>query len=70
MNDWYNEHKYKIDTFFNTVKRFIQVHNIVLTIDINDLYTKFVYVCFKGSNKPFSNYNYTYYNINNKHFNI
>ena len=31
---------------------------------------KFIYVCFRGSHKPFSNYNYSYYNIYNKHFNI
>ena len=70
MDAWYNENKYKIDIFFNIVKKFIRTHNIVLTIDIRDLYTKFIYVCFRGSHKPFSNYNYSYYNIYNKHFNI
>lgn len=70
MDAWYNENKYKIDIFFNIVKKFIRTHNIVLTIDMRDLYTQFIYVCFRGSHKPFSNYNYSYYNIYNKHFNI
>tara|TARA_B110001452_G_C14987209_1_gene345117 strand:+ start:120 stop:548 length:429 start_codon:yes stop_codon:yes gene_type:complete len=70
MNAWYNENKYKIDMIFNIVKTFIRTHNIVLTIDTRDLYTKFIHVCFRGSHKPFSNYNYSYYNIYNKHFNI
>ena len=69
MNTWYYDNKYKLDYIFIQVTQFIHKYNIQLYVDLNKLYTKFIHVGFKGSNKPFTKYNYTYYNIAPRYIN-
>tara|TARA_B110000977_G_C10707611_1_gene349956 strand:+ start:86 stop:520 length:435 start_codon:yes stop_codon:yes gene_type:complete len=69
MNEWYIDYKYKLEYIFNEVEHFIQNHNIQLYIDRDQLFNDFFYIAYTSSNKPFTRYNYTSYNINKRYYN-
>lgn len=69
MNEWYIDNAHNINTIFNETHNFIIKNNISTKISLEQLYNRFVHICYKGSYKYGSRDNIYKYKIHKKNFN-